>query len=93
MLEIQGDRLDWKWICTDGQIRDHFTMLKNTRQRRHLTVKQGDAVTLTAPFAGKWNKSGSTGSTLEVRPERTTLYTVKDPAGCAQETFEVEVTK
>ena len=93
MLEIQGDRLDWKWICTDGQIRDHFTMLKNTRQRHHLTVKKGEAVTLTAAFAGKWNKSNSTGSTLEVHPERTTVYTVKDPVGCAQETFEVEVTK
>ncbi len=29
MLEIQGNRLDWKWICADGQIRDHFTMLRN----------------------------------------------------------------
>ena len=93
MLEIQGDRLDWKWICTDGQIRDHFTMLKNTRQRHHVTVRKGEAVTLTAAFAGKWAKTNSTGSTLEVRPTHSTVYTVKDPAGCVQETFEVEVTK
>ena len=29
MLEIHGNRLDFKWICADGVIRDRFTMLKN----------------------------------------------------------------
>jgi hypothetical protein len=28
ILEINGDRLDLKWICADGVIRDHFTMMK-----------------------------------------------------------------
>lgn len=28
ILEIHGDRLDFKWICADGVIRDKFTMLK-----------------------------------------------------------------
>ncbi len=28
MLEINGNRLDFKWICADGVIRDQFTMLK-----------------------------------------------------------------
>ena len=93
MLEIRGDRLDWKWICSDGQVRDRFTILKNTKQRHHLTVKKGEAVTLSAAFAGKWSKTNSTGATLEVRPTHTTEYTVKDPAGCVSETFEVEVTK
>lgn len=29
MLEVQGNRLDLKWVCADGQIRDHFTMMKD----------------------------------------------------------------
>lgn len=29
MLEIEGNRLDLKWICSDGEIRDHFTMMKD----------------------------------------------------------------
>ena len=29
ILEINGNRLDFKWICADGIIRDRFTMLKN----------------------------------------------------------------
>ena len=28
ILEVNGNRLDFKWICADGVIRDHFTMLK-----------------------------------------------------------------
>ena len=28
ILEISGNRLDFKWICADGVIRDHFTMMK-----------------------------------------------------------------
>lgn len=30
MLEVNGDRLDFKWICADGVIRDRFTIIKNT---------------------------------------------------------------
>jgi acid phosphatase type 7 len=29
MLEIEGNRLDLKWICSDGEVRDHFTMMKD----------------------------------------------------------------
>ncbi len=33
MLEVEGDQLDVKWICSDGQIRDKFTMLKNVSKK------------------------------------------------------------
>lgn len=71
MLEIQGDRLDWKWICADGVIRDHFTMVIHNDQRHVLSLKKGDSVTLTATFTGEyqWSEgnsnrkiSGSSGS-------------------------------
>ena len=29
ILEVKGSQLDVKWICSDGVIRDHFTMQKN----------------------------------------------------------------
>ena len=28
MLEVEGNRLDLKWICSDGKIGNHFTMMK-----------------------------------------------------------------
>ena len=40
MLEIEGDKLDLKWICSDGEIRDHFTMLKDvTKAEEKLLMK------------------------------------------------------
>jgi len=92
MLEIQGDRLDWKWICADGEIRDHFTMMKNTRSPHQLTIRKGETVTLTAPFTGKWSTK-ATGPSIAVKPSATTVYTVKDDAGCVTETYEVNVVK
>ena len=28
MIEVKGNRLDFTWICADGVVRDHFTMVK-----------------------------------------------------------------
>ncbi|MEN0052839.1 MAG: metallophosphoesterase, partial [Mucilaginibacter sp.] len=40
MLEVQGNKLDLKWICADGQIRDHFTMMKDLTPQDEKTLKQ-----------------------------------------------------
>ena len=32
-MEITGDKLDFKWICADGIIRDQFTMVKKTAKK------------------------------------------------------------
>jgi hypothetical protein len=92
MLEIQGDRLDWKWICADGEIRDHFTMIKNTRSPHIVTATKGESVTLTAPFSGTWSNK-ATGSSITVKVSGNKVYTVKDASGCVQERFEVQVPK
>jgi hypothetical protein len=34
MLEITGDRLEFKWICADGVVRDRFTMMRRPGQDR-----------------------------------------------------------
>jgi acid phosphatase type 7 len=97
MLEIQGNRLDWKWICTDGVIRDHFTLLKNVNQHHHLAIKKGDTAILMASFPSnspyKWSAGKATDRSITVRPSSTKIYTVKDAAGCLQDTFEVTVQK
>jgi len=94
MLEVQGSRLDWKWICADGEIRDHFTMMKHTGGRQSLTVKKGDSITLTASFIGdyRWSTGKATTRSITVRPGSTTTYTVKDSFNCIKDTFEVKVT-
>jgi hypothetical protein len=33
MLEVQGNKLELKWICADGKIGDHFTMMKDVKDQ------------------------------------------------------------
>ena len=101
MLEVQGNRLDWKWVGADGVIRDHFTMMKGVNQRHVLSVKKGESITLTAPFTGDchWStgkansKISGDGKSITVRPSSTTVYTVKDGLNCLKDVFEVTVVK
>jgi hypothetical protein len=45
MLEVQGNRLDLKWICSDGQIRDHFTMMKDVTPAQEKLLVQDKRLT------------------------------------------------
>jgi hypothetical protein len=92
IIEVTNNRLDWKWICADGVIRDHFTMMKNVNTHSVIHARKGEPVILTASFVGKyhWNKSGETGQSLTVRPASgKTIYTVSDEFGNLQDSFEV----
>lgn len=46
MLEVQGNRLDLKWICADGQIRDHFTMMKDVNKADETVLKKDKQLTI-----------------------------------------------
>ncbi|HCN84588.1 MAG TPA: metallophosphoesterase, partial [Sphingobacteriaceae bacterium] len=45
MLEVQGNKLDLKWICSDGQIRDHFTMMKDVTPAQEKMLAQDKQLT------------------------------------------------
>lgn len=97
ILEVRGNRLDFKWICTDGVIRDQFTMMKEVNRKTTVKAKKGETVRLTASFVSdsyKWNKGNDNSQTIEVTPSSgKTTYTVKDPYGYLQDVFEVIVTR
>lgn len=96
ILEVQGNRLDLKWICADGVERDHFTMMKQVNKNTKYRVKRGKSLTLTASYVGnyQWSKSRETGRSITIMPKAgTTVYTVSDTNGCLKDTFEVTVTK
>ena len=40
ILEIQGKRLDLKWVCADGKIRDRFTMMKDVSDKDARLLKR-----------------------------------------------------
>lgn len=92
ILEVQGNRLDLKWLCADGVIRDHFTMMKQVNKKTTLHVKRKSLVTLTASFNGsyKWsNGKDETKFITVVAGSGTKVYTVEDKESCVQDTFTV----
>lgn len=92
IIEVQGNRLDLKWICSDGVIRDQFTMMKEVNKQIKISGKKGKPLTLTASFVGnyQWNKKGVTTRSITVIPSsRKTIYEVKDPLSCVKDVFEV----
>jgi hypothetical protein len=96
MLEVNANRLDLKWVCADGVIRDRFTMMKNVNKKTTVRVKKGKSATLTASFIGsyKWNSGNKTTRSIEVSPSAAkSTFVVKDKFSCVQDTFEVIVSK
>jgi hypothetical protein len=91
VLEVQGNRLDTKWIGADGVIRDQFTMMKNTNFSKTYTINAGDSVALTAGFNGtySWTNSTATTKTIKVAPTDTTRYVVTDNNNCVTDSFQV----
>ena len=95
IIEVQENRLDVKWICADGVIRDQFTIMKDVNKSIKIKCKKGEQVTLTASFIGsyQWNKRKETSRSITVTPaSRKTMYEVRDPFNCVKDVFEVQVT-
>jgi acid phosphatase type 7 len=96
MLEVNANRLDLKWITTDGSIKDRFTMMKNVNQKTTVKLKRGDSTSLTASFIGKykWDNSKETTRSIVVTPPvGKTTYIVKDEYSCIEDRFEVIVSR
>ncbi len=93
ILEVKGNRLDAKWICADGAIRDRFTMMKDVNKKIVIPVNEGTPVNLTASFVSNYIWEGVSGSTrsVTVNPADTTVYSVKDSNSCLADTFVVQV--
>lgn len=96
ILEVEGNRLDLKWICEDGVIRDHFTMMKDVNKKSVINIKKGQTVTLKASYVGQYSWEGidKKTRTVDIKPSAAvTTYIVKDPYSCLQDVFEVHVSK
>lgn len=92
MLEVEGNRMDVKWICADSVIRDSFTLMKETGKNTTYNVDVGQNVQLTASYKGSYNwQDGETTRSITVTPssEGTTEYMVQDNEECTTDTFNV----
>ena len=92
VLEVEGNRLDAKWIGIDGVIRDKFTMMKDVNQTKNFDVELGKSISLEASFNGQyvWN-TGASSKGITVSPSADTEYTVKDVQNCINDVYNVKV--
>lgn len=95
ILEVEDNRLDLKWLCADGEIRDQFTLMKNVNKHQVIRLKKGEKKNLTASFIGKytWTGSPSRERSIVIAPESDQTYSVTDEFGAVKDTFEVHVSK
>lgn len=93
ILEVNGNRLDAKWICADGVIRDKFTMMKAVNTKKTIAFNAGDSVVLTASYNGNynWTPGGATTKSIKVSPLANTTYYVGDDYNCLRDTFAVTI--
>ncbi len=91
-FEIENNRLDAKWIGSDGVIRDNFTMMKDVNVTTNITINAGDNVNLTASWIGTYNWSTTeTAKTINVSPAVNSTYTVTDANNCITDVFNITV--
>lgn len=90
VLDIEANRLDLKWLCADGLIRDNFTMFKNVNKVSSFTITPTQTISLNASWPGNYIWSTTdTLRTTSVSPTTNTTYWVKDKFNCVADTFKV----
>lgn len=89
-LTVQGNRLDAEWVCSDGVIRDRFTMMKDVNKKETYIIPQGDIVPLSSSWNGTYNWSVA-GSDKEINytasSAKTDTVIVTDNNNCLKDSF------
>ncbi|ACT93289.1 metallophosphoesterase [Dyadobacter fermentans] len=93
LLQVEGNRLDAKWIASDGIVRDQFTIVKDVNKKTSVEIEKGESITIASSYIGSYLWStGDTSREVTVSPAVTTEYVVKDEYSCLSDTTEVIVT-
>jgi len=92
ILDIEDNKLNLKWLCADGVIRDEFTMVKEVKKVQTYTVAPGQTLTVSASWPGAyvWSNSVTARSTT-ISANTNTDFWVKDPNTCLADTFKLKV--
>ena len=92
IFEVEGNRLDAKWVCADNVTRDNFTIMKDVNKTTNLVINSGTPAQLTASWIGNygWSTTETTRS-ITVSPASNTTYTVTDGAGCITDVFNITI--
>lgn len=92
-IDIEDNRLNAKWVCEDGVIRDQFTIVKDVNKTTNISITPGQSINLKASWVGNYNWSnGSSSRSITVSPTSNTSFSVNDGVSCLSDVFNVNVT-
>jgi acid phosphatase type 7 len=93
-LEIEGNRIDSKWISENGVVEDQFTIMKDVNKNKEIEIAPNQSpITLEASWLGDyvWVNSTSTTKTIQINPIIGQQYFVEDSRQCLRDTFLIKV--
>ncbi|MCP9756688.1 metallophosphoesterase family protein [Lacihabitans sp. CCS-44] len=93
-LEIEGNRLDSKWISENGTVADQFTIMKDVNKNTEVVITPNTpSLSLQASWLGDyaWNGYSNTAKTLTINPVIGQSYFVEDSRQCLRDTFTIKV--
>lgn len=92
IMDVNDNRVDFKFLCADGLIRDNFTVMKNVGKVFSYTLTSGQSTTLTASWPGNyvWNNSSDTLRNLIFQVSGDTTIWVHDKFNCIADTFHIK---
>lgn len=93
LMTIDNNRLDARWVCADGVIRDNFTVFKNVNKTEKQTIEFGEKVRLTSSWKGNhiWSSNVRNQDFIELSPSKDTLISVVDSLGFLKDNFQITV--
>ena len=93
VIEVEDNRLDARFLCHDGVVRDNFTIFKNVNKTSTLKAQHGETVKLTPSWKGTYAwPNGSQQRDLTFTFLGDTTITVRDSLGCLEDRFTVQLT-
>ena len=93
LIKVQNNRLDLKWLATDGTIPDQFTMFKEVNRTQKLEVVKGQSLSLRASWPGsyRWSHTADRKQNISSIFQESTVVTVSDSLNYLRDRFEITV--
>jgi hypothetical protein len=93
VVEIEGNRLDSKFISETGSILDQFTIMKDVNQKKNITALPNQEVNLSASWFGtyKWQQMTSNARNVSLTATKSGTFEVSDDKNCLKDTYTLNV--
>jgi hypothetical protein len=93
VIDVNKNRLDAKFLTSNGIVYDQFTIIKNAGGRYVSQVCPGDTVAMVPSWPGAhlWMPGNITTDSLEAAVSLSTYFIATDPWSCISDTFDISM--